>query len=102
MSSPGSLIQLHYHDNLEILKELTDNDGVLYYKGTPIRSSESQPSSGDYITTETMEKYVEQSIAAFVNAAIGDEENNELSVTSDLDTEIQQAITNTLKVLKEE
>ena len=49
-----------------------------------------------------MEKYVEQSIIAFVNTAISDEENNEVSVTSNLDIEIQQAIENTLKVLKEE
>lgn len=36
MAKTGSLIQLHNHDNFEVLEELEDSDGKLYYKGVPI------------------------------------------------------------------
>lgn len=36
MSSPGSLIQLHHHDNHELLEQLKDTDGILYYKDAPV------------------------------------------------------------------
>lgn len=36
MSSPGSLIQLHHHDNYELLEQLKDTDGILYYKDAPV------------------------------------------------------------------
>ena len=36
MSSTGSLIQLHHHENFELLEHLTDNSGILYYKNAPV------------------------------------------------------------------
>lgn len=37
MSNPGSLIRLHYHNNqLDVLDFLSDNEGELYYKDSPI------------------------------------------------------------------
>jgi hypothetical protein len=60
MNNPGSLIQLHYHDNLKILECLTEDNNSLCYKGIPVS----------------------------------------LSIVTD--EEIQQAITDTLNLLKEE
>lgn len=42
MSSAGSLIQLHFHDNLEILNNLSDTNGILYYQGSPVFPSVSK------------------------------------------------------------
>jgi len=36
MSNPGSLIQLHFHENFDVLNGLSDTDGILYYQGSPI------------------------------------------------------------------
>ena len=36
MSETGSLINLHYHNNYEVLEELSDVDDTLYYKDKPI------------------------------------------------------------------
>lgn len=36
MINEGGLIKLHYHKHLEVLEELTDTGGVLYYRGTPL------------------------------------------------------------------
>lgn len=58
MSKTGSLIQLHHHNNFEILEQLTEKNNILHYKDVPIFPSVS-------------------------------------------DEEIQQAITDTLKILKE-
>ena len=38
----GSLIQLHYHDNLAILEKLSEVNGNLYYKNMPIFTEVSQ------------------------------------------------------------
>ena len=59
MADTGSLIQVHYHNNFKTLENLSDFNGILYYKEVPI--------------------------SLFVS-----------------DEEIQQAILDTLKVLKEE
>lgn len=37
MGAPGSLIKIHYHDNFELLQEITEGtDDRLYYKNMPI------------------------------------------------------------------
>lgn len=59
MDNTGSLIQIHYHNNFETLENLSNIDGILYFKGTPIHPIVS-------------------------------------------DEEVQQAILNTLEILKEE
>lgn len=58
MSDTGSLIPIHIHTNKNILDDLSDTDGLLNYRGTPVHP----------IVT---------------------------------DIQIQQAITDTLKILKE-
>lgn len=40
-SGTGSLIQLHNHDNYNVLEELEDSGGKLYYKGIPIYTAVS-------------------------------------------------------------
>ena len=40
-SRTGSLIQLHNNDNYDVLEELEDSDGKLYYKGVPIYTAVS-------------------------------------------------------------
>jgi hypothetical protein len=59
MSSEGSLIKIHFHDNYDILKELSEVDGNLYYKGNPILSG---PSSGDEFVQSYTEEEIEQAI----------------------------------------
>lgn len=39
MSSAGSLIIIHVHNNLEVLNELSETNGQLYYKGKPINKT---------------------------------------------------------------
>lgn len=36
MAATGSLLQLHSHNNYDILEEISDINGQLYYKGVPI------------------------------------------------------------------
>lgn len=55
MSNGNGLIYLHNHENYNILKELSEVDGVLYYKGLPIIS-------GDDIVTE----YTDDEIRAMI------------------------------------
>ena len=38
----GSLIQLHNHNNYNVLEELEDSSGKLYYKGVPIYTAISK------------------------------------------------------------
>lgn len=40
-SGTGSLIQLHNHNNYNVLEELEDSGGKLYYKGIPIYTAVS-------------------------------------------------------------
>ena len=42
MSNAGSLIQLHFHNNIEVLNNLSDTDGILYYQGSPVFPSVSK------------------------------------------------------------
>lgn len=42
MADTGSLIQLHKHNNFEVLEYLEDSDGKLYYKGVPIYTAVSE------------------------------------------------------------
>ena len=42
MANAGSLIQLHNHNNYNVLEELEDSDGKLYYKGVPIYTAISK------------------------------------------------------------
>ena len=41
MSNPGSLIQLHHHENFDLLNSLSDVNGMLYYKDSPVFPSVS-------------------------------------------------------------
>lgn len=36
MIQAGGLIKLHYHNHMEVLEELTDVGGTLYYKNIPL------------------------------------------------------------------
>lgn len=62
MSNAGSLIQLHFHDNIDVLNRLTDSNGILYYQGAPIFPSVSKRADnalttvadGLYISNRTM------------------------------------------------
>lgn len=36
MPSTGSIIQLHHHNNFELLEFLTEDNGNLYYKSKPV------------------------------------------------------------------
>ncbi len=38
----GSLIQLHLHENFDVIAMLSDVDGILYYKATPVFPSVSK------------------------------------------------------------
>ena len=80
MSNAGSLIQFHVHDNHEVLNKLSDVSGILYYQGAPILHAISKkPNNG--ITLEPDGLYV----------------NHGTVIT---DEDVQQAITDTLKILK--
>lgn len=46
----GSLIQLHNHDNYDVLEELEDSDGKLYYKGVPIYTAVSNKPNNAIVT----------------------------------------------------
>ena len=39
MIEAGGLIKLHYHKHMEVLEELTDVSGILYYKESPLFSN---------------------------------------------------------------
>ena len=52
MADTGSLIQLHKHNNFEVLEYLEDSDGKLYYKDVPIYTAVSE-SPNNAITTLT-------------------------------------------------
>lgn len=45
----GSLIQLHYHDNLAILEKLSEVSGNLYYKNMPIFTEVSKETTNAII-----------------------------------------------------
>ena len=49
-SRTGSLIQLHNHDNYDVLEELEDSDGKLYYKGVPIYTAVSNKPNNAIVT----------------------------------------------------
>ena len=49
-SGIGSLIQLHNHDNYNVLEELEDSDGKLYYKGVPIYTAVSNKPNNAIVT----------------------------------------------------
>lgn len=49
MSNAGSLIQLHFHDNLEVLNNLSDTNGILYYQGSPVFPSVSKKDNNGII-----------------------------------------------------
>ena len=46
----GSLIQLHKHDNFDVLEELEDSGGKLYYKGVPIYTAVSSKANNAIVT----------------------------------------------------
>ena len=46
----GSLIQLHNHDNYDVLEELEDSSGKLYYKGVPIYTAVSNKANNAIVT----------------------------------------------------
>lgn len=46
----GSLIQLHNHDNYDVLEELEDSGGKLYYKGVPIYTAVSSNPNNAIVT----------------------------------------------------
>lgn len=56
MNNGGGLVYIHHHDNLDILKDLSEVDGVLYYKGSPILSGEDLESKS----------YTEEEIQAMI------------------------------------
>lgn len=49
-SRTGSLIQLHKHDNFDVLEELEDSGGKLYYKGVPIYTAVSSKAHNAIVT----------------------------------------------------
>lgn len=49
-SGTGSLIQLHNHDNYNVLEELEDSGGKLYYKGVPIYTAVSSKPNNAIVT----------------------------------------------------
>ena len=49
-SGTGSLMQLHNHDNYDVLEELEDSDGKLYYKGVPIYTAVSNKPNNAIVT----------------------------------------------------
>ena len=49
-SGTGSLIQLHNHDNYDVLEELEDSGGKLYYKGVPIYTAVSNKPNNAIVT----------------------------------------------------
>lgn len=49
-SGTGSLIQLHKHDNFDVLEELEDSSGKLYYKGVPIYTAVSSKANNAIVT----------------------------------------------------
>lgn len=49
-SGTGSLIQLHKHDNFDVLEELEDSGGKLYYKGVPIYTAVSNKANNAIVT----------------------------------------------------
>lgn len=49
-SGTGSLIQLHKHDNFDVLEELEDSGGKLYYKGVPIYTAVSSKANNAIVT----------------------------------------------------
>ena len=46
----GSLIQLHNHDNYDVLEKLEDSGGKLYYKGVPIYTAVSSKANNAIVT----------------------------------------------------
>lgn len=42
MNNEGSMIRIHYHNNIDILKEIDDINGILYYKKSPIMVDDVQ------------------------------------------------------------
>lgn len=49
-SGTGSLIQLHKHNNFDVLEELEDSSGKLYYKGVPIYTAVSSKANNAIVT----------------------------------------------------
>ena len=49
-SETGSLIQLHKHNNFDVLEELEDSGGKLYYKGVPIYTAVSNKPNNAIVT----------------------------------------------------
>lgn len=49
-SGTGSLIQLHKHNNFDVLEELEDSGGKLYYKGVPIYTAVSSKANNAIVT----------------------------------------------------
>ena len=49
-SGTGSLIQLHNHNNYNVLEELEDFGGKLYYKGVPIYTAVSSKANNAIVT----------------------------------------------------
>lgn len=49
-SGTGSLIQLHKHDNFDVLEELEDSGGKLYYKSVPIYTAVSSKPNNAIVT----------------------------------------------------
>ena len=49
-SGTGSLIQLHNHNNYNVLEELEDSGGKLYYKGVPIYTAVSNKPNNAIVT----------------------------------------------------
>ena len=60
MANSGSLIQLHKHLNLDILEQLSELDGNLYYKNIPIYIAVSN-NPNNAITTLTDGIFVDNS-----------------------------------------
>lgn len=53
MNETGSLIRMHHHENFDILDNLSENEGTLYYKGEPINVGSA--TGKDYTKSEITE-----------------------------------------------
>lgn len=125
MSNSGSLIQI-YHKNYELLAQFEENNGILYYKNTPVfpgisketGNSINLKSDGLYVNLDDAKKYAKDLFDILKKDSHVHSNSEVLNNLSDIDgllgyketlvtpivtdEEIQQAITDTLKILKEE
>lgn len=108
MSKTGSLIQVHSHDNLEILDKLSDTNGILYYQGSPIFPSVSKKQhnglviepDGLYVDHSTVLSAEQYKLVTGFTQVNGELFFNGSPVTPMVtDQEIQKAIIDTLAIL---